>query len=90
MSAQLGTRQALSSTRWGLVLPLAPAYSFSRSHWLSSLEHLRDRRIHDRHTQQDRAIIIGGHRSDALLIYGGDDRLFPSVVISLVNDMFTK
>ena len=39
IKAQLGTLQALSSTRCGLVLPLELAYSSSRSHWLSSLEH---------------------------------------------------
>lgn len=41
MTDQLGTLQALSSTRWGLVFPLEVAYSSSRSHWFSSLQHLQ-------------------------------------------------
>ena len=41
MTDQLGTLQALFSTRWGLVLPLDVAYSSSKSHWFNSLQHLQ-------------------------------------------------
>ena len=44
MTDQLGTLQALSSTRWGLVLPLDVAYSSSKSHWFNSLQHLQGKK----------------------------------------------
>lgn len=60
MTDQLGTLQALSSTRWGLVFPLEVAYSSSRSHWFSSLQHLQ------KHAYIHVAICYGG---------GGDDSI---------------
>ena len=41
MAQQFGCRQALSSTKCELVLPLALPYSVNTSHWFSSLEHLQ-------------------------------------------------
>ena len=51
MTDQLGTLQALSSTRWGLVLPLDVAYSSSKSHWFNSLQHLQGEKQTNRSIQ---------------------------------------